>query len=110
MRRSSAALATICIAASATGTAASVSEPPDPCLLVTAAQAAPVFGATPAHSQTTGSANRSCVYTAGHRSMVVETRLLASQSAFAAARKSVGGLVLPIATLADAYSAANGQK
>lgn len=110
MRRIAAVLATICLAGAAAGAGGAASEPPDPCLLVTTSEATPVFGAAPLRSRTTGSTTRSCTYSVKHRSMTLQTRALASQSAFLAATKSVKGLVLPIATLTNAYSAQSGRE
>lgn len=89
---------------------AAAAEPPDPCSLVSASQATPVFGATPTRTKTTGVTTRSCTYSVKRVSMTLETRTLRSASAFVNATKATKGLVLPIATLANAFSAENGHE
>jgi hypothetical protein len=103
-------LATVVLCAGALTSAASA-EPPDPCVLITVKDAAPVFGATP-HKPTAKTAGgaRSCTFSLGHKTMTVQTRTLASATAFAASIKALRGLVLPIASLSDAYSAENGKE
>ena len=75
---------------------AASAEPPDPCVLITVKDAAPVFGATP-HKPTTKTVGgvRSCTFSVGHRTMTVQTRTLASATAFSASIKAIRGLVLP---------------
>lgn len=108
MRPAAIALALSVVAALATASV-SRAEPPDPCALVTPKDAVPVFSATPpAGKRATMGAIRSCTYTVKHKTLTVETRALASVSAFVASTKNGHGLVLPIAGMTDAYSADGG--
>jgi hypothetical protein len=94
----------------ATAAASAAAEPPDPCVLVTPADATPVFAKTPPRAKTTGRATRSCTYAVKRQTMTVKTRALGSQSAFMASIRALKGLVLPIEGLSNAFSAGDGRE
>jgi hypothetical protein len=101
----------ICAAAAATGASAPAgAEPPDPCALVTPADAAPVFGKPPPRARASGGSTRSCTYAVRRQTMTVQTRALASQAAFMTSMKRLGGLVFPIEGLSNAFSAGSGRE
>ncbi len=80
---------------------------PDPCVLITTLDASTALGGTPpkAKSKTVG-LFRSCTYTVKKKTMTVQTRKLASQSAFDKGAKATKGVVFPIQGIgADAWSA-----
>jgi hypothetical protein len=80
---------------------------PDPCVLITTSDASMALGATPpkAKSKTIG-LFRSCTYAVKKKTMTVQTRKLASRSAFDKSARATKGVVLPIQGIgADAWSA-----
>ena len=100
-----------CSAAIAASTVlASVAEPPDPCLLVTASDASKVLGATPPKPKTTPmGVALSCTYAIKKQAMTIETTRVATQSAFDKAAKKTG-LAIPIQGAgADAWSVSEGK-
>ncbi len=79
----------------------------DPCVLITTSDASMALGGTPpkAKSRTVG-LFRSCTYAVEKKTMIVQTRKLASQSGFDKIAKATKGVVLPIQGIgADAWSA-----
>ena len=100
-----------CSAAIAASTVlASVAEPPDPCLLVTASDASKVLGATPPKPRTkTVGITRSCTYVSKKKTMTVVTTRVATQAAFDKAAMKTG-LAIPIQGVgADAWSVSEGK-
>jgi hypothetical protein len=86
---------------------AALAEPPDPCILLTTADASTVLGATPpkAHAKTLG-LSRSCTYTVKTKTMTVQTLDVRTDAAFKKSVKATHGLIVPVIGVgADAYSA-----
>jgi hypothetical protein len=86
---------------------ASAAQPPDPCVLVTTADASTVLGATPpkARPKTVGLA-RSCTYAIKKKSLTVQTLRVPTQSAFDRSAKKNKGVVVPVQGVgADTWSA-----
>lgn len=86
--------------------AASAAQPPDPCVLLTTVDASTALGATPPKPKTTTvSGARSCTYVVKKKTMTVQTRHVASQTAFDKSAKTTKGVVFPMqGTGADTYS------
>jgi len=85
---------------------AAAAQPPDPCVLITTADASTALGAVPrkAKPETLG-LYRSCTYKVGKKSMTVLTRHIATRGAFDKSAKANKGLVVPIQGVgADAWS------
>lgn len=100
------ALAVVALALAPASSAAS----PNPCTLVTAADAAKVLGGKVAagKAQTAG-LYRQCTYKSGRRTLTVETRAIGSKALFAKSAKANPGPVFPVPGVGDAaYSAAGG--
>jgi hypothetical protein len=71
--------------------------PPDPCILITTVDASSALGYTPPRPRaTTVGRFRSCTYTVRSRSMTVETRSVATQSAFDRGARAQKRLVVPV--------------
>jgi hypothetical protein len=100
----------VCAAAATGASVPAATEPPDPCALVSPADAAPVFGRTPPRARTSGRTTRSCTYSVRRQTMTVQTRALGSQAAFRASIKTLKGLVFPIEGLSNAFSAGSGRE
>ena len=103
-------IATVFTVSGIAASTASASEPPDPCVLITTADAAAVFNATPPKpkTKTVGSA-RSCTYVVKKKAMTVDTTRVATQAAFDKAAKKTG-FALPIHGVgADAWSVSEGK-
>ena len=98
-----------CIAGTAASTA-SASKPPDPCVLITTADASKVFGSTPPKPKTkTVGVALSCTYVIKKKAMTIETTRVATQSAFDKAAQKAS-LAIPIhGTGADAWSVSQGK-
>jgi hypothetical protein len=90
---------------------ASAAQPPDPCVLITTADASTALGAIPPKGKTkTVGLYRSCTYTVKKKSMTVLTRHIATKGAFDKSAKANKGIVVPIQGVDfDAWSA-NGTK
>jgi hypothetical protein len=102
-----AALCCIGVCAFAAAGASAAVAAPDPCVLITTSDASMALGSTPpkAKSKTVG-LFRSCTYAVKKKTMTVQTRKFASQSAFDKSAKATKGVVFPIQGIgADAWSA-----
>ena len=102
--------ATLLGVASLVAAPAALAEPPDPCVLISVADASTVLGATPPKSkaQTLG-LYRSCTYTVKKKTLTVKTCKVAKKSAFEKSAKATPGGVFPIHGVgADAFSAGGG--
>ena len=100
-------IATVLGVAAAAPLPALAAPPPDPCLLITTVDASTALGYTPPKARTrTVGRFRSCTYTVHGKSMMVETRRVATQSAFDRGARAQKGLVVPVQGVgADAWSA-----
>ena len=85
--------------------------PPNPCTVITSADAASVLKATPASAKPkTTATGRTCTYAVKHTSLVIETRTVASASAFAASTRALRSPVFAVAGISNAYSADSGKE
>jgi hypothetical protein len=84
-----------------------LAAPPDPCALISTADASSALGYTPPKARTrTAGRFRSCTCTVRRKSLTVQTRSVATQAAFDRGARAHEGLVVPIQGVgADAWSA-----
>jgi hypothetical protein len=101
-----AALCSIALSSFGVAGASAGAGAPDPCVLITTSDPSTALGATPprAKSKTVGRFRR-CTYAVKKKTMTVQTRKLASQSAFDKSAKATRGVAFPVQGIgADAWS------